>query len=116
MATILLFPILFLSMLEANSPFWPFSAPVWRSLLSHWWAWGKFFLLSTVLFAAVVGGALLCVVEVSFLLGFVVAFVTVAILMIYFRLLGRLAWCCSEEAQQTGREEGEASEEEPPAE
>ena len=96
----LLFPLLLLSMLEANSPMMPVSPPVWRSLLTAWRAWGLFYLITlpaAVLVFLLTGAAL----KYAWILGPLVAGVLLAAAwMIYFRLLGRLAWFCSGRATE----------------
>jgi hypothetical protein len=92
----LFFPVLLLSMLSAASPLAALTATVLRMLLRVWWAWLLFFLQSTVVIAVAVavtwglmrlmgtwGISLACVIDVP-------------LAMIYFRLLGRLAWCCKQ--------------------
>jgi DNA-directed RNA polymerase subunit RPC12/RpoP len=91
-----LFPPLLISMLEMNSATAPFSPAVCRSLVSNWRAWVGFYLETTFLLAA--AGGVLAAVPLPgkpLLEMFLAAAVIVATLMIYFRLLGRLAWCCS---------------------
>jgi hypothetical protein len=91
----LLFPLLLLSMLENNSPTQPVCPPVWQSVSSAWRAWGLFYLLT--LPAAVIVN-LLAFLAMKYL-GSPGALVAGPLLaaawMIYFRLLGRLAWFCS---------------------
>lgn len=95
---VLVFPVSLLAMLETNSPLNPFSLPVWRSLLYAWWAWGLFYVETTVLVAALGGLALLAAIYVPVIGMVLAAPLLVATLMIYFRLLGRLAWRCGEGA------------------
>ena len=52
---VVLFPLVLLSMLEANSPFVPLSKAVCRSLVRNWRAWIGFY-LETILLLAVTGG------------------------------------------------------------
>ena len=93
---VVLFPLVLLSMLEANSPLVPWSASVCRSLGSRWRAWGGFYLETTLLLAVTGGMALAAILPGKLLLAVpVVALTMVASSMIYFRLLGRLAWCCA---------------------
>lgn len=92
------FPVVLLSTLETNFPLNPFSWPVWRSLLSGWWAWGLFYVETTTLIVAAGGLALVAAYYVPILGPAPAAPVLVAVLMIYFRLLGRLAWRCGEGA------------------
>lgn len=91
------FPLLLLSALEQASPLGFASPKIWKSLHVGRSRWVTFYMLSAGL--AVVG--LMCgwlmAVENLFLTGLSCAAVT-AIAMVYFRLLGRLAWCLSEAA------------------
>jgi DNA-directed RNA polymerase subunit RPC12/RpoP len=88
----LLFPVVLLSMLEGGSVFRLFSKAVGRTLLSTWWAWVIFYLETAALLLASTSLA-----QASrLMLGGIgtplaVIFLTTAV-MIYFRLLGRLAW------------------------
>jgi MFS family permease len=92
---LVLFPVMLLSLLEAGSPFVPVSRPIWRSLSIARPRWVQFYALSVVL--AMAG----LVILLGFrrggvVLDFLVLFFVTALSMIYFRLLGRLAWCCRE--------------------
>ncbi|MGA2255292.1 MAG: hypothetical protein ABSG53_11570, partial [Thermoguttaceae bacterium] len=59
-------------------------------------AWIGFYLETTLLLAVAGGITIAAMLPGSFLLGVpLVAVTVVTVLMIYFRLLGRLAWCCS---------------------
>ena len=99
LAASLLFPLVLLSMLEANSPLMPFSKPIWSSLFSLPGTWCLFYLLAT----ALVGCAGACADAVWMLtardwtpavialtIALILAFVNFS--TIYFRLLGRLGW------------------------
>jgi len=95
----LLFPLVLLSMLEVNSRFVPLSKTVCRSLIDHWRAWIGFY-LETLVLAAMISGIAIAEVLLEnspwrIVLSIVMVFALVAASMIYFRLLGRLAWCCS---------------------
>lgn len=97
-SAIVLFPIFLISMAAEGSCFAIASPAVWGTLWTARRRWGKFYLLSAglglgllVLARWMAGG--------GFLLPALSAAVAVAVTMIYFRLLGRLAWCLSE--QQT---------------
>jgi DNA-directed RNA polymerase subunit M/transcription elongation factor TFIIS len=93
---IVLFPFLLLSTLEANSPLVPISKVVWRSLFRKWRAWAVFYLESIPVLAVPGASAVAATLSSSLLWAIpVLAMMTVASLMIYFRLLGRLAWCCA---------------------
>ena len=98
--TALLFPFLLLSMLEANSPLVPLSKAVCRSLIRTWRAWVGFYLAAIALLAVAGGIVIATTLAVSPLLAIpLLAGTLVASSMVYFRLLGRLAWCCSQWAR-----------------
>ncbi len=87
-----LFPVLLLSALEADSLFWPVSEPILGSLLRVGYGWGVFYLLSALLLA---GCLLLTVVtfrSLTLLCPLVAGPVLAAAIFIYARLLGRLTW------------------------
>ena len=98
-----LFPVVLLSMLEAGSPIVPVSASVVASLFSMAWAWVVFYVESAMLLA----GFLAFSGVVSYFIGpwgvIPIAVVWVWVLIVYFRLIGRVAWCCN-----PAREEVEA--------
>ena len=100
---LILFPILLLAFLEMDSPLNPMSLPVWRSLLTSWWVWGLFYVETTVLIAAVSFLGTLAATYVPVLGMALAAPLLVAALMIYFRLLGRLAWRCGRAAPRDKR-------------
>jgi DNA-directed RNA polymerase subunit RPC12/RpoP len=98
-----LFPIVLVSMLERGSAMHPFSPPILRSLRQAFWAWALFYVETGVLlpFAGILAfqifdllGPFGLVLSVPLL---------VATLIVYFRLLGRLAWVCT---QATAKSEG----------
>jgi hypothetical protein len=90
-----LFPIFLMSALESKSPVMPYSKPVWKSLWYAWHSWALFYLLTLLIGETFVyllrvipfGSIQMELVFISILLPF--------LLMVYFRLLGRLAWFCS---------------------
>jgi hypothetical protein len=86
-----LFPIFLLSTLETNS-LSPFSQPVWGSLLTQGLSWLIFYALTGLL----VGGCGFASVWLFGRIGMFSAFVAgplwAACILIYARLLGRLAW------------------------
>ena len=92
-----LFPIVLLSLLERDSLLNFFSPQIAGSLVSHWFTWLLFYVQSILLLAAL----LLVVVPASRVFGTPAALVAgpwfTAILMVYFRLMGRLAWHVSGE-------------------
>ncbi|NLE36775.1 MAG: zinc ribbon domain-containing protein [Pirellulaceae bacterium] len=107
----LLFPIALLSTLEMQSPLVPVSPVVVQSLWHCGRTWGVFYLETAVL-----GGTLLFAGFCFHAAGFM-NFAGVAILgglatfaaMLYFRLLGRVAWVCDERFREL-RAENEAGE------
>jgi hypothetical protein len=92
-----LFPFALVSMLESASPIVPVSQPITRSLRLAPGSWLVFTLLSSLLL-----GVGLCLVAVRVLwpnyavMNFMVALLLILLLAVYFRLLGRLTWCCDE--------------------
>lgn len=107
------FPVLLLSMFEADSPLVPVSPAVWRSMFAAWWAWGAFYAETAVLCLAV--GWLL---QATWLIGawwalVPDAFLLVAAMMIYFRLLGRLGHCCADAARRYDPDEMEEFDDQP---
>ena len=104
-----LFPIAQLSILETNSPFGLLSPPVWRSLLTSWKTWGSFYVLAAVLVVPVAGLLLTTLIISPVLTALAVPLPLVAVLMIYAKSLGRLAWCCEIDsiAQQQDEDPGE---------
>jgi hypothetical protein len=106
-----LFPILLLSMFEADSPLMPLSPLVWRSTLDAPLAWLAFYVESAALCVGV--GWLLreSILALEWLALVPNAFLLVAAMMIYFRLLGRLGHCCADAARRRDPEEAEEFEE-----
>jgi len=111
---ILTFPILLLSMLETGSALNPASTPIWRSLLGARWAWGLFYLETTLLVAAGVALTASAFVWAGLWGVALAAPVLMAGVLVYARLLGQLAWLCAFTAAEE-EEEQEEEEEEPSA-
>jgi DNA-directed RNA polymerase subunit RPC12/RpoP len=88
----LLFPPLLLSTLEAGSPLMPWSRFVMGSLLRCGWRWALFYAETALLLAGLVAVAALLPPWLALV---VFAPAAPAAGMVYFRLLGRLAWWCS---------------------
>ena len=92
-----LFPFVLLTLLERSSLFNLFSPKIAGSLFVNLWAWLLFYVQSVLLLAAL----LLVAMPSSRVLGTLSAVVIgpwfTAILMVYFRLVGRLAWQVSGE-------------------
>jgi hypothetical protein len=106
----LLYPIILLSSLEANSPFVPLTMPILNSLKTLAWAWGVFY---------GVAGGLMLVWTLPLVWSFrqsgwtlFIAMIFIAPLIsgwcfLYARLLGRLAWKASLEfpEEEDGQED-----------
>jgi len=94
-------------MLESDSPLTPWSPMVGRSLAGAGTSWLGFYLESGVLIS--VSGWLACTAfsVARVWITIPVAAMLVAVAMVYFRLLGRLGWCCAEASRGAGGEEEE---------
>ena len=91
-----LFPFVLLSMLETGSRLQPFSVPVYGTLKTCPVAWRTFYLQSSliaVLVVVIVFATTLLGTWMSRILG---SIVLTAGVIVYFRLLGRLAWVCGQ--------------------
>ena len=102
------FPVVLLSMLDKNSPLTVISAAVCRTFWMAWTGWVRFYFLTAVLAAAIVA-----IVIEAFDLGLLWGVIAMAIglgvgWLIYFRMLGRLAWYCTERTAVAEPEEPEA--------
>jgi hypothetical protein len=118
------FPVLLLSTLETQSPLLPFSPIVLRSMLRSWSTWAAFYFETA--FVVVVPAGLLGLTtalrysgdfgsiggQVFVLLISATAVSVVVAAMVYFRLLGRLAWVCAEELR-AAQAEDEVPDDEP---
>ncbi len=89
------FPIALLSMLERGSPLGLISPAVWDSLWRRRGAWATFYIASVILAAATMGLTAVIVLLPGLVAMPLVVTLFVGALLLYFRLLGRLAWCCS---------------------
>jgi hypothetical protein len=92
LAVLLLFPILLLSSVDANSPFVPLSRRVRRSLIRLGGAWLTVYALSGLLWAALLGAMAGLAQLHEYLMPILGGPLLAAALLIYARLLGRLAW------------------------
>ena len=92
------FPIILLSTLEEDSPLMPYSAVVWRSVWRTWRAWVIFYVesLAVVGIVALLGWGAWSIGRSEITPVFV--FVCVLATIVYFRLLGRLAWVVGRES------------------
>lgn len=90
-----LLPPMLLSMLEAGSPTAPYSAVIWGSLQKQKKAWKSFYIR-----AGIVGTLFLVAASLSLsgwmILTAIGCAATVALVLVFFRLLGRLAWVLAE--------------------
>jgi hypothetical protein len=89
---VVLFPILFLSALESESFLLPLSPNIWKSLVRYAGQWLAFYLVSTALLAAWLFMAWALLEIVPLLLVLLGGSGLAAVMLIYARLLGRLAW------------------------
>ncbi len=91
-STVAFFPLFLLSMLANDSPMAPFSRPVWSGVARSLGSWAVFYFQTT----AVAGGTLWIGVlawrEGAFWAIAGLGYVIFAALLVYFRMLGRLAW------------------------
>lgn len=103
-SSIILFPILLLSAMEADSFFFPYSPSVLATVIRYWYGWFMFYLLT----AAMLVGWLFALVaglrEMPYLAMLVSGPVLAALMLIYARLLGRVAWKASG-ARMTAQED-----------
>lgn len=91
-------PICLLSMLETGFVLNPFSVRVWQSVWCSRQAWGLFYVLSLALVAGAIVIEAATVAIGGWIMGTIVCGAVVTLTwLIYFRLLGRLAWFCSGE-------------------
>ncbi|MBC8353447.1 MAG: hypothetical protein H8E66_15720 [Planctomycetes bacterium] len=94
---IALFPFVLVSMLESGSPLAVVSTPIRRSLRLACGSWIVFTIMATLLV-----GVGLCLAAVRILwpdyavMNFILAVLLIVVFALYFRLLGRLTWCCDE--------------------
>src|SRR5262249_13425339 len=88
----LIFPVLLLSSLEADSLVAPVSKPILRSLVFLPHAWLSFYILAAVLTVAVGYATWELFWRSPMIMPLVAAPATAAAIFIYARLLGRLAW------------------------
>ena len=105
------FPVFLLCALETNSPFVPVSAAVLASLGRQLLAWLVFYFQSGCLLAAAGAMVWYLLLPLDRRLGIpLAALLASAVVMIYFRLLGRLAFYCSVRPAEEEDEEEETEE------
>lgn len=113
----LLYPIILLSTLEANSPFVPLSLPILKSLKTVNWAWGVFYALSGGLLLVWVWPLLWMREQSGWTQFFGMMFLSPLIAgwcLLYGRLLGRLAWRASLEFPDDEEEDEEKNPDDKP--
>jgi hypothetical protein len=93
------FPLALMAAVESGTFFFPGAATVWMSPFSAWPAWRDFYLLTIPLVALVVGFAAFAVSENLLWMIALASFLASVGWMLYFRLLGRLAWYASGRAE-----------------
>lgn len=86
-----LLPIILLSLEENNTMSEPFSKAVWKFAANAWWLWGLFYVLTALLIAVAFGAVWLLDSSGSFWKTYIASAVVIVGLMIYFRMMGRLA-------------------------
>jgi hypothetical protein len=91
-AGFLAYPFLLLSALEAGSPWTPVSPLVLESLVTVWWAWAVVYVESGLMLAGWLALVVFGFRESPWLTAAIAVPVLAGGLMIYARLLGRLAW------------------------
>jgi hypothetical protein len=96
----LFFPIVLLAALDGVTPGMPSSIAVWKSPFRHPFVWLLFYILSIPLLVLTGGICLAAIGTAYFLLCILAAIVFAPAWMLYFRLLGRLAWYCSGRYEQ----------------
>ncbi len=89
---ILVFPIVFLSMAESNSPAMPYSRAVWRSVGRLRREWMTFHLVATPAWVLLLAAAAVLVRWPGVISQGVLLVVFLWFSLVYFRLLGRMAW------------------------
>jgi len=109
--TLVVFPIVLLSVLESGSPIMPISLPVLRSLIRAARGWMIFYLETIP--PVLVGSVLLIVTApyLEFWTVFPAALLWATMSIIYCRLLGRLAWYCAEISRGSLGEDEETEDE-----
>ena len=91
-----LLPVCLLSAIEAGSPFVPFSPFIVKSLALRVWAWGRFYTASAALAVIWPGSFILGYQKEPFYAAAVTGPLMAIGLLVYPRLLGRLAWCLTD--------------------
>jgi hypothetical protein len=96
------FPLALMAALEAGIFFFPGTPAVWLSPFHAGWAWLDFYLITLPLITLIAGVAIYAFQEDIAWMVLLSAFLTAVGSMLYFRLLGRLAWYAAGRAETTG--------------
>jgi hypothetical protein len=89
-------PVMMLSAVYNNSPLMPLAMPVIRSFGTVWWAWCLFYLETGILLLFWLGLVMVgLVLRQPYMMVLYAAPLLAALVLVYARLLGRLAWCAS---------------------
>ncbi len=91
-SSFVLFPILLLSAMECDSFFLPWSPNVWKTLVRFPGSWLMFYLISTAVLAAWYVSTAIGLQSAPALAVLLGALALAAVILVYARLLGRLAW------------------------
>ena len=86
------FPLVFLSMLDADSMAIPYSAVIWKSVRRYPRVWRPFYFAALPLFLTCAGGGVLLAVYLHNYVAIPLGVALVISSVIYARLLGRLGW------------------------
>ena len=92
LCALILFPLFFLSALESKSPVMLCSKPIWNSLKIAFPVWREFYVLTILTGVAI---ALFLRIPLIWLTAICGSILIPTYFMVYFRLLGKLAWYCS---------------------
>lgn len=96
----LLLPITQLSVLETSSMVVPLSYNLLRGIRRNLWAWVMFYLVACLIYPVTLGLVILIAKTLSgFITAWGISFVVTFASVIYYRLLGRLAWYSAENTQ-----------------
>ncbi len=109
LAALVVFPILLLSVLETGSALAPLSGPILKSCRRWWWAWLLFYAETGLMFLVWFWIARFAVSHFPSIAIWIAAPLSIAALLIYARLLGRLAWYTGWEEAEEEDEEGHAA-------
>jgi DNA-directed RNA polymerase subunit RPC12/RpoP len=107
-SAVILYPVAFMCSMDTGSPWSPFSLPVLRAIPYTWLAWFKFYFLSTALLAVFFVAAYFLPLLIGHPGAWLVTGLFVPTLMVYFRLIGRLALFTSDTSIDADSQESES--------